>query len=98
MRMILEMEDADIVPDLRHLNSGKRSQYDVFRSECQKFLEEDIGSAVDDRRHGTVTHLARGISVHDLRDQVQARCPDGTPMPSEAWMRVQFWPKTRHAR
>ena len=70
MRMILEMEDADVVLDLRHLNSGRRSQYDVFWSECQKFLEEDIGSAVDDRRHGIVTHLARAISLHDLHDQV----------------------------
>ena len=87
MQTILEMEDADIVPDLRHLNSGKRSQYDVFWSECQKFLEEDIGSAVEYRKHGTVTHLARAISVRDLRDQVQAQSPDGTPTPSEAWMR-----------
>lgn len=36
MRMILEMEDADIVLDLRHLNSGRRSQYDVFWAECKK--------------------------------------------------------------
>lgn len=27
MRMILEMEDADIMLDLRHLNTGRRSQY-----------------------------------------------------------------------
>ena len=48
MRMLLEMEDPDVVVDLRHLNSGQKSKYDVFWSECQKFLQEDIGSAVDD--------------------------------------------------
>lgn len=89
--MILEMEDADIVLDLRHLNTGRKSQYDVFWSECKKFLEESIGTAVDGRRHGNVTHLATAISVRDLRDQVQAKCPDGTPIPSESWIRLQFW-------
>ena len=44
MRMILEMEDADIVVDLRHLNSGRKTRYDVFWGECKKFLDEGIGS------------------------------------------------------
>ena len=77
MRMILEIEDADIVVDLRHLNSGRKTCYDVFWSECKKFLDEVIESHVDDRRHGSVTHLAKAISVRDLREQVQAKCPDG---------------------
>ncbi len=29
-----------------------------------------------------------------LCQQVQARCPAGTPIPSEEWLRIQFWPKT----
>ena len=29
MRMIHQMEGADVVPDLRHLNSERRLQYDV---------------------------------------------------------------------
>ena len=98
MRMILEMEDADIVVDLRHLNSGRKTRYDVFWGECKKFIDEGIGSPVDDRRHGTVTHLAKAISIRDLREQVQAKCPEGTPIPSESWIRLQFWPKTQHAR
>lgn len=98
MRTILEMEDADIVLDLSHLNTGRKSQYDVLWSECKKFLEESVGTAVDDHRHGEVTHLAKAISVRDLRDQVQANCPDGTPIPSESWIRLQFWPKTQHAK
>ena len=98
MRMIIEMEDADIVLDLRHLNTGRKSQYDAFWSECKKFLDESVGRAVDDRRHGEVTHLAMAISVRDLRDQVQAQCPGETPIPCESWIRLQFWPKTQHAK
>ena len=30
------------------------------------FLSEDMGVAVDDRRHGEITHLAHVISVRDL--------------------------------
>lgn len=98
MKMILEMEDADIVLDLRHLNTGRKSQYDVFWRECKKFLDKSVGTAVDDRRHGEVTHLAKAISVRDLCDQVQANCLDGTPILSESWIRLQFWPKTQHAK
>ena len=97
MRIILEIEDADIVVDLRHSNSGRKTRYSVFWSECKKFLDEVIGSPVDDRRHGSVTHLAKAISVCDFREQVQAKCPDGTPIPSESWICLQFWPKTQHA-
>ena len=88
MRMILETEDADIMLDLRHLNTGRKSQYDVFWS--KKFLEESVGTAVNDRRHGEFTHLAKAISVRDLRDQVQAKCPDGTPIPDVCWYFVQM--------
>ena len=90
MRRILEMEDSDIVLDLRYLNSGQKSQYDVFWSKCKKFLDEEVGLPVDDRRHGTVTHLAKAILVHDLSEQVKARYPDGTLIPSESWIRLQF--------
>lgn len=98
VQMVLDMEDPDIIIDLRQLNSGRKGQYDVFWEQCKKFLEEGIGTAVDDRRHGTVTHLARAVSVRDLREQVKSRCLDGTKIPSESWIRLQFWPKTLHSR
>ena len=28
----------------------------------------------------------------DLRERVAARCPDGTPIPSDEWIRLQFAP------
>lgn len=70
----------------------------MFWSERKKFLEESVGTAVDDRRHGEVTHLAKAISVGDLCAQVEAKYPDGTPIPRESWIRLQFWPKTQHAK
>ena len=51
-----------------------------------------------ERRHGTVTHLGRAISIRDLVDQVKSRCPEGTPIPSVEWTRLQFWPKTPAAK
>ena len=42
--------------------------------------------------------MARAISVRDFREQVKCRCPEGTKIPSESWVHLQFWPKTPHAR
>lgn len=63
------MEDSDIIFDLRaHNGQSGRTQYDVFWDECQKFLNEE--EAVDDRRHGVITHQARAKSIRDFVDQV----------------------------
>ena len=90
----LEMEDPDILLDLRAVNSGQKSKYDLFWDECGKYLNEEVCAAVDDRRHTQITHLARAISVRDLISQVESRCSPGTPIPSNEWVRLQFWPKT----
>ena len=94
IKEIIEMEDLDIIADLRVHNGTTSSHYDAFWDQCDRFLNEDIGVAVDDRRHGQVTHLARAISIRDFISQVKSQCPDGTPIPSEEWVRLQFWPKT----
>ena len=86
----IKMEDPPIVMDLRHLNVGTKAQYDGFWDECSKFLEESVGTAVDDCRHTTVTtitHIASAISICDFRDQVAARCPADTKIPSIEWIR-----------
>ena len=41
-------------------------------------------------------HLAHAIAVRDLRDEVKKRCPEGTLIPSLEWIRLQFWPKSKH--
>ena len=51
----------------------------IFWNKAKKFLEEDIGTAVDDRRHSGVVHVAKAISIRDFRQQVQERCPPDTP-------------------
>jgi hypothetical protein len=94
IRQIIDMEDSEVILDLRSENRGHVSKYDSFWIECEKFLSEDIGLAVDDRRHDHVTHLAHAISILDLVEQVRARCPEGALIPSEEWVRLQFWPKT----
>ena len=48
---------------------------------------------VQERRHGDVTYLASALSARDLLTEVAKKCPEGTPTPSEAWLRYQFWPK-----
>ena len=96
VRLLVDMEDPDVVLDLRASHTGHKSQYDVFWGECQKFLEK-VGTPVDERRRGLVTHLARAISARDFLQQVKARCLEDTKIPSEPWLRLQFLPKSKHA-
>ena len=63
IKQIIDMEDPSILPDLRALNTGHASEFNVFWEECGKFLNKDVGIVVDDRRHGEITHLAKAISV-----------------------------------
>ena len=94
----MEPEDPNTLVDLREVKSKEtQTKFNVFWDEAQKFINEDLGVAVDDRRHGEVTHLARAISIRDLREQVSTRCPPGTLIPSDEWLRLQFWPKTKKA-
>ena len=98
VQLAIDMEDPDIVIDLREHNTGRAAQFDTFWDECGKYLNEEIGVAVDERRHSTLTHLGRAISVRDLVDQVKSRCPENTSVPSVEWTRLQFWPKTPAAK
>ena len=95
----MEPEDPQTIFDLRSLNSfTERAKYDVFWDHCSQYLNECVGTAVDDSRHSEVVHLAQAISVRDLRDQVQVKCPEGTAIPSLEWIRLQFCPKTKHSK
>ena len=50
-------------------------------------------AAVSERHHGAeFLYLPFAISVEDLQQQVKARLPDDTPVPSNEWIRLQFWP------
>ena len=54
--------------------------------------------AVDDHRHLEVTHFATAISIRDLWERVKQRLPADIATPSQEWLRLQFWPKTVHAK
>ena len=98
------MFDPEFLVDLRVNNAGRPEQYEVFLEECQKYISEEVETAVDDRRHDAadvngdiVTHLAAFLSVRDLYDQFAKRVPEGTPLPSKQWLRLQFWPQRKNA-
>ena len=84
VNLLFELEDPSLVYDLRHHLAGRQAKFDTFWDEAKKFIEEDVGVAVDDRRHSTVLHVAKAVSVRDLREQVVSR--------SEEWIRLQFAP------
>ena len=69
------------------------TKYDLFWNACDSFLNEN--TAADERRHDTITHMARAISLRDLRDQVIRLLPPDAPIPSLEWIRLQFWPKNK---
>ncbi len=35
--------------------------------------------------------------MQDLHKQVSEKCPDGTPIPSLQWLRLQFWPRRKNS-
>lgn len=85
VRQVLDMEpeDPQTVIDLRNLNSSvERAKHDVFWDHCSQYLNESACTAVDDRRCSEVVHMAQAISIRNLRDQVQLRCPEGALVPS----------------
>ena len=72
-----------------------RQKYEEFWKGVDALLEE-YGKAVDDRRHGPdVAHLPIAISIPDLIKKVANKLPIETLIPSESWVRFQFWPKNR---
>ena len=85
---LFEREEPGLVYDLRHHYSGRQSKFELFWQKAKEFLEEDVGTAVDDRRHSMVIHVAKAISVRDLREKVTQRCPEDTPIPSDEWIHL----------
>ena len=86
----------DILVDLWHQSEGCTAQYDVFWTKCTEYISEY--SAVHERQHGDISYMATAISVCDMINQVKQRCPTNTPIPSEAWIRLNFSPKIHGQR
>ena len=61
---LFELEEPDLIYDLRDVNPGNQSNhYGVFWSKAKEFLEEDVGTAVDDRRH-TQTFMLQKLFLY----------------------------------
>lgn len=97
VQQAFEMEDPDIITDLRHHNTGQPSRYETFFNHAKQYLENVVETAVDERRHDQFTHMAQAMSVPDLLRQVKETCPENTLIPSEQWLRLQFAPKNPSA-
>ena len=83
----MEPEDPNTVIDLREVkNNDSKTKFDIFWDEAKKYINEDLGAAADDRRHGEVRHLAKAISIRDLCEQVVLRCPPDAAIPSNKWL------------
>ena len=93
VQIALELGDPEIIIDLREHRRERSSKYDTFWKIAAQFLAgkaADAVTAVDERRHDTVVHLATAISVNDLLHQIKLECPPETPIPSAQWLRLQF--------
>ena len=96
LKEALDSEDFDIVIDMRELNEGRTAKYDDFWDKCKEYISES--TAVPERRHGEICFMAKAISVRDLISEVTKRCPPGSPIPSEPWVRLNFAPRTPRAK
>ena len=79
--VIAEVQDPEIILDLRKNNGKVQSSFDDFWAELQKFLDE-IVTPVNERRHGDTMYLPLANSIRDLREQIcerlSKRFPDVT--------------------
>ena len=97
-KYLLDMDDPDIVLDLRKLN-GKHSssKFDDFWLELHNYIEE-LGPAIQERRHGDAMYMPVAISVSHLREIISGRLQKKFPqkevsIPSLEWIRLQFLPR-----
>ena len=98
-----------LIWDLRLNNEGRPEKYSEFLQACKSFIDNKVEIAADERRHdnvmndadgntSTVSHLVMAISASDLHRKISATLPEGVPIPSVQWLRLQFWPRnTSHA-
>lgn len=96
LHIAINSEDPELTVDLRALNKGRPEKFDAFWNALGAYLDESI--ATQERRHGDVGYMPVAISVRDLISKVSEKLPEGTPIPSETWVRFQFWPKDPSAR
>ena len=92
IKWIMNSDDPDLVFDLRENNGRlKNEDYEPFWQEVQKYLDEK--SVVHERRSSEITYLPLAISFEDFKNQIAARLPKECKIPSNSWIRLNFWPQ-----
>ena len=92
VKYLLDMDDHDIILDLRKLNGKPSSStFDVFWLELHQYLEV-IGPAVQERRHGEAMYMPVAISENHVREIISNFFPL-EEIPSLEWTRLQFLPR-----
>ena len=88
---LIFLGETALMTDLRKLNPGRPgNSYDVFFEKMAEVIESV--TAADERRHN-VAHLSEWLSLKDLVQKTKAICPENTPVPSTALVRLQFTPR-----
>ena len=93
--LIILGDDEIVVEELTDRKGPGKTRFSIFWKAVEQVLEE-IDTAADERRHDTTQHLSSFISIRDFRAQVAERCPEGTPVPSLEYVRLQFMPRNFH--
>ena len=66
--LFMEPDDPKTIVDLCEVqHPEQKTKYEYFWKEAKKFLDEGIGTAVDDRRHLQITHLSTYIHTRFQR-------------------------------
>ena len=97
VEFILHSDEADLMFDLRVQNGQtKGTKFDRFWQEVSSYFDE-YNPAVQERRQTQTLYLPLAMSIEDLREIVKKRLPPDAAVPSNEWIRLQFWPKNTTA-
>ncbi|GES81793.1 hypothetical protein GLOIN_2v1482475 [Rhizophagus clarus] len=87
LRTILELQDADIVIDLRINNGFCDTKFDIFWNELREYFNEII-PAIHNRRSTSILYLPIAMSIADLKNIIIKKLEKkyGTPLNSEIYI------------
>ena len=95
--VLLQSDDTELVYDLRQINGRpKDPRLNPFWDELGRFLDEK--AAVQERRQNNFLFMTFAMSFSDLLEQIKARLPEGTPVPSLSWLKFNFYPSNPYTK
>ncbi|CAJ0824720.1 14777_t:CDS:2 [Entrophospora sp. SA101] len=105
IKLMLDTQDPDIMIDLRKTIGERSTKFDIFWDEMEDYFNENSPS-VHERRYTTTLYMPIAMSVNDLlqtilerlRNKYNGDIPPEIEIPSNEWVRLQFWPKSEFAR